>query len=324
MTPHPNLVICVAGEGSRHAQWIAAAGRRYDVWLVCEPDTDVGDLPDDIRVFDTTPHNPPWAVLHAVLEATEADWTHYGHVFFAADDLDATPEELQQVFDLAAANELQVAQPSLGWRSHFGAAVTLHNPSFGLRYTNRVDTGAMCLEGGLLRELMPLLKADPWGTALGRILPALLPNPVRGAAVIDSVQVLRTRPLPAFSKDAVATGAATAGLLGVPDEAEFSWSGVAIDGATLSLFDGTRDHFLGRLTAGYTAAVQESQVIGDVFIAHLLRSFDGAPRSAASAEPEPAKPQPLPQLRRSPISAAAPQDAKPGTPRRAAMAESRA
>lgn len=272
-----NLVIANAGPDSQHRQWIDG-DRSYAVWLVCEPDVDPGDLPADVRVFEVTAGAPPFAKLHAVLTASMDDWREGGHVFFAADDLDATPEEIEQTFASASARALAVAQPSLGWRSHFESVTTLHNPGLELRYVSRVDTGALCVTTAHLLEILPLFEADPWGAALGQILPALQAQPSRGAAVIDAVQVLRTQPIAAPSDEALQMGAAIVERLGVTLEGDYSWGGVDRDGKTLSLFDETREHFLGRLLCGYATAVQDPQPLGEVLVSHLVRSLDKAPR----------------------------------------------
>lgn len=299
MNPSQNLVVVHAGADSRHLQWLADPERAFALWIVTAADVDPGPLPDDTRVFDAPPGAPRWAALHAMLAATAETWLGHGRVLLLADDVDATPAEIAQVFELAERHELALAQPSLGWRSHFDAAITLHNPSFSLRYTNCVDPAALCVTTALLHDVLPLLALDPRGRELGRILPALLPEPARGAAVLDAVQVLRTREPAPSAPDPEAD--ALQARLPLPDAADFNWGGVTRAGRALSLFDPTqRDAFLGALTAGYAAAVQEPEVLGGVFLSHLVRSFDAQPTCAV--EPEPAPP-PQPVLRRSPIVA---------------------
>jgi len=273
LTPRPRfLVVAVAGGASRHPSW----------WT---PDAGF-----DLQVLPAVAGFTKWQVLFEALKDTGRQWAQYRHVFLPDDDLDITPEEIEALFSIAEEEGFALCQPSLGWRSHFTEAISLHNPLFRWRSVNAVDFAAPCFEAQALAQAVPLFAQDPTASLLGRVIPARLAKAHRVTAVVDAVQVLRTQAHQAEPAPLSETLAAEAAAL---EAGEFNWGGMGTRGQRLSLFSDAREAFLGALVTGYACAVQEAQVLGEVFLQHFMRSLEPPPAAF-----EPAS---RPSLRRSPI-----------------------
>jgi hypothetical protein len=236
---------------------------------------------------------PRWRAIAEALLAQPELWQDAGCVLVLADDVEIGATAVSELFRVMRTCGLRVAQPSLAWRSHFADPTTLHNPCFVYRHANRVDTAAIAFSADALRDCLPLLRDAPDAALLARLLPAGQDEPLRGAAVVDAVQALRTAPAAAEEFAEPAWPEILQGD-GPHREAGFSWGGLGLRGQYTSLFDTTRDEFLGALTAGYACAVQDAQAIGEVFLQHFSRSLEAAPQPLVPRAP-------APRLRRSPI-----------------------
>lgn len=246
------------------------------------------------------PHDPAarWAAVAAELEANAAAWDVVDHVLVLADGVQLTAHAVAELFRIMRQGGLEIAQPSLGWSSHFTTPTALHNPSFVLRFVNCVDTHALAFSTRALRRWLPLMRAFPGDAALARLLTLCHETPLSAAAVVDAVQALRTLP-PADHETAPPQWPAPLEATGPHHEAPMTWGGLALRGRCVALFDESREEFLGLLTAGYACAVQEPEPIGEVFLAHFARSLEPPP-PAVSLQPC-AGSSPPPPLRRSPI-----------------------
>lgn len=295
MPGHRFLVVVHSDATSRHVEWIGDAQARFD--LAAHPRT------------DETGYGK-WATLAALLSLTAEQWASYDYVFLPDADLEASSDEINRLFDAAAAHRLALCQPSLGWRSHFRHPVSLHNPSFTLRQVNSIDLAAACFDATFLRSVLPMLALDPHGQVLGRVLPQMLRAAKQPCAVIDAVQVFRTsEPL---DRTLEHTAAELLSRFTLRDD-EISYGGIGARGQRVSLFDSTREECLGLLVTGYACAVQEPAPLGEVFLQHFLLSLDDveAATAYAGANAVPASPaQPpsgalRPGLRASPVMEAA-------------------
>lgn len=250
-----------------------------------------------------------WTALVGLLAQHPALWQDAEYLLLLDDDVQISAADVSTLFRLMREGGLSLAQPSLSWRSHFTDPTTLHNPSFVLRHTNRLDAAALAFSREALQRALPLIQALPHPEQIARVLPAAQAMPWQTAAVVDAVQVERTaEPCaePAIWPDELAEGPHA--------EPGTTWGGLSIHGDLVSLFQTTREHCLGLVAAGFAAAVQEPQPIGEVFLQHHLRSLAPPPEplrlglAPASAPSSPAHP-PLPVLRRSPIVEPAAHDA---------------
>jgi hypothetical protein len=240
-----------------------------------------------------------WPAIAAALQAEPEAWADAGLVLVLGPGVRISGEAVVELFRIMRQHGLTIAQPSLTWRSHFVEPVTLHNPSFAWRHTSRIDTRAMAFEASALRRSLPLAASAASAAEFGRLLAATQARPDAGVAVIDAVQAERTTEPAAdeWPQD------------GWPDDAEpaVTWGGCGQRGQRVTLFDATREECLGLLTAGFACAVQEPQAIGEVFLAHFVRSLETPPRPimpAPAIQPSPLSFTPQ-RLRRSPIVPAA-------------------
>lgn len=242
-------------------------------------ETPPGDTPwDCIRLPATTDSATPWRERADTLLAQIAVWQRAPYVLLLDDDVQISAAAISELFRVMRQYDLHLAQPSLAWQSHFVDTTALHNPSFVLRYTNRLDSAALAFSGPMLRASLGLLGAMPQRNALSRLLPACQDPTTRGAAVIDAARAQRTLP----TTDAEFADPDWQGLLepaGPHHEPATCWGGVGLRGQRVSLFDETREEFLGLLTAGYACAVQEPQPIGEVFLQHFVRSLQPVPQA---------------------------------------------
>jgi hypothetical protein len=220
---------------------------------------------------------PRWRAIAQALAESPALWQDAGHVLVLADDVEIGATGVGELFHVMRQCELQVAQPSLAWRSHFAEPTALHNPSFLLRHTNRLDLAAVAFSAAALRRWLPWLAALPDTAALARLLPLACDDPLRATAVVDAVQVERTAPA-AEAEFAEPEWAGELQADGPHREAAACWGGISLRGRAVSLFDDTREEFLGLLAAGYACAVPEPQPIGEVFLQHFARSLEPAPQ----------------------------------------------
>ena len=236
---------------------------------------------------------PRWRAIAEALLAQPALWQDAGCVLVLADDVEIGATAVSELFRVMRSCGLRIAQPSLAWRSHFADPVTLHNPCFVYRHANRVDTAAIAFSADALRDCLPLMRDVPDAAILARLLPTGQDEPLRAAAIVDAVQAQRTAPA---APEELAEPAWPELLCfdGPHREAGYSWGGLGLRGQYASLFDATRDEFLGSLAAGYACAVQDPLPIGEVFLQHFSRSLEAAPQPLVL-------PAPAPRLRRSPI-----------------------
>lgn len=244
------------------------------------------------------PHDPAarWATVATELEANAAAWDAVGHVLVLADGVEMTAPAAAELFRVMRQAGLDVAQPSLAWSSHFTEPTALHNPSFVLRFVNRVDTAALAFSKAALRRWLPLMRELPGDAALARLLTLCHDTPLRAAAVVDAVQAVRTL-APADHESAPPQWPAALQSAGPHHDAPTTWGGLSLRGRDVGLFDDSREEFLGLLTAGYACAVQEAEPIGEVFLAHFARSLEPPPPAIHLQFGA----GPLPPMRRSPI-----------------------
>ena len=259
-----------------------------------------GDLPDGQAPFDVLRlqdlGDGGWPRVLACLLAEPALWQDAEQILLPQDGIALRAAGASELFRVMRQHQLPIAQPSLSWRSHFSEPVCLHNPSFVLHHTNRLEARALAFSRDALAAWLPRMAEWPDAVLLGRLLPALQADPTRGVAVVDTVQCERTLPLSEAETSPPAWPSAWAGE-GPWQEPGLTWGGVGMRGQVVHLFDDTREACLGLMAAGFACAVQEPEPIGEVFLQHFLRSLNPAPEAVA---PVPAGPA-VPRLRRSPI-----------------------
>lgn len=205
MTPAPapgtassrrNLVFARVGKTSLHPHWLSepAADRNWDLQL----STWLPDLAEQLTDGDF----PTW--LHTGVKYTSiCDFfaghpeliDRYDYVMFPDDDLLFDTGALSRLFDICRSENLSLAQPALRPSSFTAWPIVLQAPRFKLRYTNYVEPMAPICRASYLPVLLPLFKRWPTGWGLDDVWSLLMPDVVRGSAIIDCEPMLHLRPL---------------------------------------------------------------------------------------------------------------------------------
>lgn len=189
-----NLVIVRAGDHSLHPEWLLGTeDRSWDLIVNYYGDQRGLYLQPDVQRLDNK--GPKWPALQVLLQKNPFFLSLYDYIWLPDDDLSTTKSEINKLFLQMDKHRLQVAQPSLEQSSYFSHLITLHNDHFQLRYTNFVETMAPCFASRLLTQAMPFLDSAPNGLELDFIWPKLVKKPESQIAIIDDVQVRRTRPV---------------------------------------------------------------------------------------------------------------------------------
>ena len=239
------LVVVHAGAASLHTQWLASpASRNWDL-MVCDA---TGGAHRQAAQHDGVIHversGARWETLAQLLADTHAAWACYDHIWLPADDVSATAEDINRLFDIAAGLQLPLAQPALTPDSTAVHPLALHNAAFALRYTSFVDAAAPLFARALLERALPDLAGGD-DASRGLRWPRLLAEPARECAVIDRVQVRRSVP--------AATTAAVTPLrrAGAAEPLRLCFGGFDAAGRLHHLFDAADDGFIARLQSGY-------------------------------------------------------------------------
>jgi hypothetical protein len=191
-----NLVLARVGAASLHSRWLEGdTPRNWDLRLVpYEPLPDATD--GDITVGEVVP-GPKWTGLREALRAWDG-WRAYDAVWMPDDDLDATSEDIDRLFDIAAAVGLDLFAPALDDASHYAHFNTRRNPRFFGRWVGFVEIMMPGFSRAALERLLPTfdLSETGWGWGLDSVWPKILNY--ENVGIVDAVAVTHTRPVGAL------------------------------------------------------------------------------------------------------------------------------
>jgi hypothetical protein len=262
MAGRKNLVIVRAGDSSLHEEWLVGVGERNWDLIVNYFGDDPGRYrQDDVRRIDSK--GPKWPALHALIQQHSGEVFGYERVWLPDDDLRATKDGINLLFDIFEKHALALAQPSLTTDSHLGHLVTLHNRAFQLRFTNFVEIMAPCFSRDFLQQMLPLFNANLSGWGLDYIWPSKIAD-WTCIAIIDAVTVCHTRPVGGPNYKHLASGGKTPqqemyellaryGLTTV--EQPFVRGGIDKFERRLSMYDGTARDLIDNIVIGYLPEV---------------------------------------------------------------------
>lgn len=186
-----NLVVVRAGPSSLHESWIGDdAQRNFDV-LVSYFD-EAAFKADRSTVTKVFVPGGKWDGLHKTLRAIRCD--AYDFFWFPDDDIEARPQDIGRMFELAQRHNLAVCQPALTPDSYLSHFIVLACHGFQLRYTNFVEIMVPCLRRDTLERILPCLADTMSGFGLDDIWCRLQAENTKTAAIFDDVQVRHTRP----------------------------------------------------------------------------------------------------------------------------------
>ncbi len=124
----------------------------------------------------------------------------YEYFFLVDDDIRMTAEAVNSLFAVMRQYRLRIAQPSLSM-SYATYAVTLHDPTCLLRYTDFVEMMMPCFSREALLKVMPTFKERARWCGIEFHWPVLIGTDHEDMAIIDSLKAVHTRPLQTKSYD---------------------------------------------------------------------------------------------------------------------------
>jgi hypothetical protein len=190
-----NLVFCRVGDGSLHRSWMGdPATRSYDVWLDYYGADDARYAGDPARLTVTRDLFKIQRIAQIVRDHRDA-LAGYDAIWFPDDDLQATPETVDRLFEIFHALDLLVAQPALADGSHYSHAITLENREFSVRFTNYVEPMAPVFSRPALEACWMTFAESISGWGIDYVWPKLLGEPRDRLAIVDAASVLHTRPV---------------------------------------------------------------------------------------------------------------------------------
>jgi len=191
-----NLVLVRCGSASLHGAWLDGDWESRSFDMVCSYYDEAA-----FRAHKARPgleailvKGGKWDGIAATL-AGRPDLLAYDHYWFPDDDIAATLDDINRIFDLTQFFGLGVSQPALTRDSYFSHVHVLRCDGFLLRFTNHVEVMAPCLTRETLLTCLPLMDRSKSGFGLDWIWTMLRVDTSRAAAVLDAVAVRHTRPV---------------------------------------------------------------------------------------------------------------------------------
>ena len=118
----------------------------------------------------------------------------YEYFFLVDDDIRMTAEAVNSLFAVMRQYRLRIAQPSLSM-SYATYAVTLHDPTCLLRYTDFVEMMMPCFSREALLKVMPTFKERARWCGIEFHWPVLIGTDHEDMAVIDDIAAVHARPI---------------------------------------------------------------------------------------------------------------------------------
>jgi hypothetical protein len=196
-TRRRNLVISRVGRNSLHGTWLGAPEtRNWDLYLCPYQDVPLDEPDPDVTVGQVVT-GPKWSGLRQLLQHWTG-WREYDYVWLPDDDIFASQDTINRMFELAAALSFDLCAPALHEASYYAHFSTMRNTRCVARRTGFVEIMAPCFSGQTMARLLPTLAltSTGWGWGLDSLWPKLLDY--QGVGVVDATPVLHTRPVGAF------------------------------------------------------------------------------------------------------------------------------
>lgn len=187
-------MIVRCGDRSLHKVWLAGPDRQFDIFV-----SYYGDQPDryagDAEYFESR-KGPKWSAIGDLLCQRKDLREYYQAFWFPDDDLSATTETINKMFDLFHAFQLSLAQPALTTDSFFSWKITLQDRRYYLRHVNFVEVMAPIFDRSSMESCRSTFNANQTGWGLDHLWPHLCGRGRRDSlAIIDATPVRHTRAL---------------------------------------------------------------------------------------------------------------------------------
>jgi hypothetical protein len=189
-----NLVITRAGRRSLHAEWLhPETARNFDLLVLeYEPGRRPDVMPRGVQYLERP--GSKVAGYAAILGEMPDLLSRYERIALVDDDIRCSAVDLSRLFVTGERLRLDLWQPSLSWDSYFTYAALLHNPFFAARRVNFIEMMCPFFSRDALRRIAPTLGLG-FESGIDLVWPGILGGAAARCAVIDSVQVVHTRPV---------------------------------------------------------------------------------------------------------------------------------
>lgn len=194
MSQRRNLVLVRAGDQSTHPEWLEGADRNFDIFVSYFGKQE--DRYADSAEYHENRKGMKWPILGELLQAHPELVDRYAYFWFPDDDLVASTETVNRMFDHAAAFQLALSQPALTRDSYFTWPLLLHDASYELRFTRFIEVMGPVFDRSALRVCLPSFTESTSGWGLDSLWPGLLADRGEEAiAIIDAAPVRHSRPV---------------------------------------------------------------------------------------------------------------------------------
>lgn len=231
-----DLVIVRAGRQSTHRSWTSAGVDAFDLLIA-----NYEELPSSLLARARESVLIPGAKVAGwrdLFQRSPDLLARYDQIALLDDDLLVDPEGIAASFAIGRQYGLSLWQPSLTWDSYFSYGIFLHNPIFELRYVNFIEMMCPFFSAAHLKLSLPLFDLG-LETGIDRLWCRLRSDSHKAYAVLDSVQILHSRPVGTYQSRQGFSDARNAyqdavtrmeDEFGLPFRGPVSYAGVTKDG----------------------------------------------------------------------------------------------
>jgi len=188
-----HLVIVRAGDSSLH-----------DAWLTPEEDRDFclavsfyGKAPERwVAGADrfVEAKGPKWVPLADFIDDNWEWVSGFDYIALPDDDLNATATDWKTLFRTMRELDLDLAQPSLDYKSYWTHQITARRPAYRARITNFVEVMTPAFSRWALELLLPTFRLSPSGFGLDVVWPVIMQEAGKRLGIVDEISFQHTRP----------------------------------------------------------------------------------------------------------------------------------
>lgn len=188
-----NLVLSAVGDNSLHKEWITGS-KTFDLGLIYYGNNPIisNDYEKEARFF-CQHKGMKYHLIDGFLKDNPQVFEEYEFIWFPDDDLSISTDAINQLFEIAKNEKLQLCQPAMtGYISH---PITKPSPRLLLRYTNFIEVIAPLMHIETVKVLQPSFTLNFSGWGFDYLWSHLLGNPKNSIAIIDAISMKHTKPV---------------------------------------------------------------------------------------------------------------------------------
>jgi hypothetical protein len=192
MTTARNLVVLRCGNESLHEGWMGSS-RNWDLAVSYFGADDGRQFPG--AAYCHRYKGGKWNGIYAFFEAHPELLQRYDYFWLPDDDIAASSEKINRIFEMMATHEFELVQPSLTSGSFLSHLITLNNSSFVYRRASFVELMVPVFSRAMLQKVLPLFEFTRSGFGMDYVWHRFTSNPLEKVAILDNVSVTHTRPV---------------------------------------------------------------------------------------------------------------------------------